>query len=443
MKYKAYTIYNFEQIPQVAKLPKEVIFDIHVVGRVYPFKTNNYVVNELIDWSDPLNDPIFRINFPQRGMLREHHYNKIAELLRNGADELKILEAANEIRLQLNPHPAGQMDLNVPIHNGKLLKGAQHKYHETILFFPSQGQTCHAYCTFCFRWPQFVNLKDLKFAMSEIEPVIEYIKEHEEITDILFTGGDPLVMKAEFLEAYLDAIIKADIPHLKNIRIGTRVLTYWPYRFITDKDADHLLRVFEKVVRSGKHLAIMSHFNHYRELETDALREAVRRIRSTGANIRTQSPLLRHINDDPNVWATMWEEQVRIGMVPYYMFVVRDTGAQHYFGVPLVEAWEIFRKAYYNVSGLARTVRGPSMSATPGKIHVLGVSEVAGEKVIVLQFLQGRNPDWVGKPFFAKYNDKAIWIDELEPAFSDRFFYEEEFEHMVKLRKQALQKVAA
>jgi L-lysine 2,3-aminomutase len=70
------------------------------------------------------------------------------------------------------------------------------------------------------------------------------------------------------------------------------------------------------------------------------VQQAIARIRDTGAEIRTQSPLLSHINDDPAVWAEMWREQVKVGCIPYYMFVVRDTGAQHYFGVPLVRAWE-------------------------------------------------------------------------------------------------------
>ena len=171
----------------------------------------------------------------------------------------------------------------------------------------------------------------------------------------------------------------------------------------------------------------MAHINHPNELQTPALEQAVARIRATGAQIRTQSPLMRHINADPQTWATMWRRQVDLGMIPYYMFLARDTGAQHYFAVPLVEAWEIFRSAYTQVSGICRTVRGPSASATPGKIQILGVSEVYGKKVIALRFLQGRNPDWVHRPFFAEYDEKATWVDELVPAFGEeRFFFEEE-----------------
>ncbi|RMF32346.1 MAG: lysine 2,3-aminomutase, partial [Bacteroidetes bacterium] len=211
------------------------------------------------------------------------------------------------------------------------------------------------------------------------------------------------------------------------IRIGTKSLSYWPYKYLTDRDADDLLRLFERIVKQGYHLAFMAHFNHPHELKTEAVRRAIARIRSTGAQIRTQAPIMRHINDRPALWKEMWMEQVKLGCVPYYMFIARDTGAQHYFAVKLERAWNIFRKAYQQVSGLARTVRGPSMSAYPGKVQILGISQVAGEKVFVLRFLQGRNPDWVHRPFFARYNPDAIWLDDLEPAFGEPcFFFEEE-----------------
>ncbi len=121
----------------------------------------------------------------------------------------------------------------------------------------------------------------------------------------------------------------------------------------------------------------------------------------------------------------MWREQVNLGIIPYYMFIARDTGAQDYFAVTLDQAWRIYQKAIQKVSGVCRTVRGPSMSCAPGKVQVLGIQKIHGEQVFVLNFLQGRNPDWVGRPFFAKYNPKAIWLNDLEPAFGqEEFFFE-------------------
>jgi len=430
--YKSYALHNYREIPHAEKLCEEMKRAIDVVGSVLPFKTNNYVIDRLINWDNIPNDPMFVLTFPQQNMLEAKHFQEMSALFANGATKDAVKAKANEIRLQLNPHPDGQMEHNVPEINGVKLTGMQHKYRQTVLFFPSQGQTCHAYCTFCFRWPQFVGMNELKFAMREAELLVKYVKQHTEVTDVLFTGGDPMIMKTKILSGYIESLLGEEIENLQTIRIGTKALAYWPYRFLTDDDADDLLRLFEKIVKAGKNLAIMAHFNHPVELSTDEVKEAIRGIRATGAQIRTQSPIMRHINDSPEVWAAMWRQQVNLNCIPYYMFLARDTGAQHYFSVPLVEAWDIFRKAYQQVSGVCRTVRGPSMSATPGKIQVLGVTEINGKRVITMRMLQGRNPDWVARPFFAEYDDKAIWIDELKPAFTEKFFFEEELEQMFR-----------
>ena len=428
-KYKAYTLHNFSDIPQIGILSEQQRFDIEVVGQVLPFKTNNFVIDHLINWEDVPEDPMFVLTFPQRGMLLPKHYDEIANLVQQGVEHKTIQEAANRIRIQLNPHPAGQINHNTPFLSAEPLPGMQHKYTQTILFFPSEGQTCHAYCTFCFRWPQFSGISELKFASRQIEGLIAYLRQHPEINDVLFTGGDPLIMSVKKLAGYLEPLIDSDLPSLHRIRIGTKAFTYWPYKFVGDKEADDLIALFRKVVQSGKHLAVMSHFNHPRELEPQIVRIAIERVQQTGAVIRTQSPLLQHINDDPAVWTRLWNIQTDLGCIPYYMFVARNTGAQHYFAVPLVRAWEIFRNGYQNVSGLCRTVRGPSMSANPGKVQVLGVTEAAGEKVIELRFIQGRNPDWVHRPFFAQYDENATWLNELKPAFGERkFFFENELQ---------------
>ena len=260
---KSYTLSNFRQLPQIQQLSEEKQFEMEVVGNVLPFKANNYVVEQLIDWNNIPNDPIFVLTFPQKGMLKPEHYEKMATALKNNADKKEIATIANEIRLQLNPHPAGQMELNVPtLKDGTKLYGMQHKYKETCLFFPSQSQTCHAYCSFCFRWPQFVGMDEMKFAMQEGDDLAQYVKEHPEISDILFTGGDPMIMPAKIFSTYIDKILDADLPNLKTIRIGTKALSYWPYKFISDDDAEETLETFRRVNSKGVHLAIMGHFNH-------------------------------------------------------------------------------------------------------------------------------------------------------------------------------------
>ncbi len=432
MQYRAYTVNNFRAIPQVQSLPEHLKRAIEIVGSVLPFKTNSYVVDNLIDWSAAPKDPMFVLNFPQKGMLLPEHYERMEAVLDAGADRNTVRKTANEIRLQLNPHPEGQIEHNIPLWRGSRLEGFQHKYRETVVFFPSHGQTCHAYCTFCFRWPQFVGIEGLKFASKEARVLADYVSDNPEVTDVLFTGGDPLTMKTSVLSAYVRPLLDADIPHLRHIRIGSKALSYWPYRFLDD-DGDALLALFGEVKKAGKHLAFMAHFNHPAELEGKPVSEAIGRILSTGAVIRTQSPVLRHINDSPGLWSEMWRKQVALGCIPYYMFVARNTGAQQYFSVSLHRAWQVFREAYQTMSGICRTVRGPVMSCLPGKVQVLGTAEIRGEKVLTLRMIQGRNPDWAARPFFSEYDDKATWYSDLKPAFGEKgFFYTRELNRMLK-----------
>lgn len=431
VSFQVYTEHHLDKIDALKQLTAQQRFEMEVVAKVLPFRVNQYVIDELIDWHNIPNDPIFQLTFPQRGMLSAADFEQMAKVMRDFSDRSVIQQTANDIRKRLNPHPAGQQLLNVPLVNNKPLEGIQHKYRETVLFFPRQGQVCHSYCSFCFRWAQFIGDKELRFSVKEAANVYSYLKDHRNISDLLITGGDPMVMKTDHLAAYLDPLLKPELEHVQTIRIGTKSLTFWPQRFVNDADADELLRLLERVVKAGKHVAIMAHYDHWREMMTPIARQAIRRLRDSGVVIRTQAPLLNHINNDADTWVKMWREQVRLGMTPYYMFVERDTGARRYFEVPLARAWEVYREAMQKVSGLGRTARGPSMSAGPGKVEIQGVAEINAEKVFVLRFIQGRNPDWVQRPFFAKYNPDATWLDQLKPAFGeDKFFFQDEYEAM-------------
>jgi L-lysine 2,3-aminomutase len=292
-------------------------------------------------------------------------------------------------------------------------------------------------------------MEDLKFQAQETDDLVAYLRANRDVTDVLFTGGDPMIMRSSVLRRYIEPLLAPDLEHVRNIRIGTKAVAYWPQRFVSDADADDCLRLFEEIGAAGRHLAIMGHYSHPVELEPDIARAALRRIRDTGAQIRMQAPLIKHVNDDPAVWADLWQTGVQLGLVPYYMFVERDTGARNYFEVPLIRAYRIFKEAYASVSGLARSVRGPSMSAFPGKVRVLGmlrlrdmmdhqildlVRESAGfdllgepeKPLLVCDFIQARDPHWVKKPFLAEFDDGAAWFDDLRPAFGrDRFHFEE------------------
>ena len=176
-------------------------------------------------------------------MLTQEHQDLLNSACDEG-DPKQIKATVEIIREALNPHPAGQKTLNAP--KKAELTGVQHKYAETVLFFAAAAQTCHAYCTYCFRWAQFIGDADLRFAQKDADSLFDYLEEHEEVrsrrptrlqtapksekrppstfsdgeesrrwregantppqrlsqvSDILFTGGDPMIMKTNMYAA--------------------------------------------------------------------------------------------------------------------------------------------------------------------------------------------------------------------------------------------------
>jgi L-lysine 2,3-aminomutase len=388
--------------------------DARVVSQVLPFKVSSYVTDELIDWGQAPDDPIYRLTFPHRDMLDIEYFELVEQAVLEGNRE-GIRQAVAKVQYALNPHPSNQLSQNVPQDGDLDAWGLQHKYAETLLVFPRQGQTCHSYCGYCFRWAQFVDRPELKQAVPGPSTMTSYLDKHPEVTDVLVTGGDPLVMRTDLLASYVEPLLEPGREHVETIRFGTKAVSFWPYRFLAGPEADDLLRLLERLTAAGKHVAMMLHLSHAAELKTDAAQAALARLASTGVVLRAQAPVVRHVNDDPHAWAELWRAEVRNRVAPYYMFVERDTGARRYYGLPLARAVEIYRGALQQVSGLGRTARGPVMSATPGKVAIDGVVDLDGGPAFALRMLQARRPELVGRPFFAAYDPDAQWWDELRP----------------------------
>lgn len=439
-KYKSISYKEFRASKYAKILPKEYLDELDKLTLIFPFKLNEYVAKELIDWDNWTKDPIFNLLFPNKQMLKSEQYELLSRTYDKGTlSELK--EIILKIWKDLNPHAEGQMDLNVPKLNGKTLFGLQHQYQETVLAFPAKGQTCHAYCSFCFRWPQFIGHKEFKISLDDTSLLTNYLASKPLVTDVLLTGGDPMVIGFEAFKKYLDPLLEnINKTNIQTIRIGTKSLSYHPFKFTTDPESDQFLSYFESIVSKRINLSIIAHFNHPRELSPAPVAEAIKRLRSVGAQIRSQSPVLKHINDKPETWAEMWRKQVNMNIIPYYMFIARDTGARQYFELPLETAWIIFRDAYKQVSGVCKTVRGPIMSSLPGKVQILGKTQAEKEgkmvDAFVLRFIQARNPEWVNRPFLAKYDPNAYWINDLKPLYGEKFFYEDELETLLSAKEK-------
>lgn len=433
--WKVYDARSIDHIPHLQSLDPRIVEDIKLAAYVFPFRANRYALDNLVDWQSGTDDPMFRLLFPMPDMLAEEDRAELRRLLSSGASVHEIARVVRRIRDSLNPDPSEQ-SANSPLIDGVPLEGIQHKYPETVLAFPAQGQTCHSYCSFCFRWPQFVSDSPVKYELKDPRVLHGYLRQAPQVTDLLLTGGDPMVMATRRLASYLEPLTAPDLAHVRTIRLGTKALSYWPHRFFSN-DGSELIALLKRLVESGKHIALMAHVNHWRELLPDMTQRAIARLREIGVVIRTQSPVLRGINDDPGVWARKWREQTNLGLVPYYMFVERDTGAHRHFRIPLARALEIYQAAVSSVSGISRTARGPVMSAGPGKVQLLGTVEVGGRRCFALTFLQARRNTWLNQIFFADFSESAHWLDQLVPTGgADRFFFAEEYERFLSDRKQ-------
>nr|UMM61367.1 Tsk6 [Streptomyces tasikensis] len=416
-RFRAYGPRQLDDIARRYPLPDAARETVRLLSRVLPFRVNEYVLAELVDWTQVPDDPMYQLVFPQAGMLDEADTAVLHRLAGRRDGDPEVVAAVRAIRDRLNPHPGGQQELNVPRDDSGPVPGLQHKYQETVLYFPGQGQTCHTYCTYCFRWAQFVGDAELRFAARGPEGLIRYLRSHPDVSDVLVTGGDPMVMTSERLRTHLEPLL--DVPTVRTVRIGTKSPAYWPQRFVSDADADDVLRLFERIVGSGRRLAVMAHFSHPRELVTPLAQRALERIRATGAVVYCQAPLIGHVNDSAATWSALWRAELAAGLVPYYMFVARDTGPHAYYRVPLADAVDIFQDAYRELPGLARTVRGPVMSTTVGKAVVDGVEQLPDGRWFRLRLLQARDPRLVGRPFRAPWSPDAAWLDDLRPEAGD------------------------
>ncbi len=387
MKFKSYSNSTFKNTDYYHRLPKkeQEVFDI--LSTVFHFKVNNHVLDNLIDWKNIPNDPIYKLVFPRKEMLPLVDYEKLKRLFKIGLDTKTRIQFVQQVKNKMYPE-VKHSSTSFPKENGTIIQGAYRNFPTVLNLFPNpMVKTCHAYCSYCFRWVAFDNNEaQKKTGYTDPNAPIAYLKKHPEITDVLFTGADPLVLNAEGIKRFIDPVL--ELESVKVIRLNTKSLAWWPYRFTTDKNADDILNLFRHIISKGKHLSFCSHFTHARELENDVVKEAIKRIKSTGAVIRCQGPMIAGINDRPEDLTAMWNAQVSLGLVPYYLFVEANHNSESCFRIPLSKTLEIFQEAQKNATGIARTVRGPVFMNDLNRVLLDGTVNINNEKYFVLKSLQ-------------------------------------------------------
>jgi KamA family protein len=278
------------------------------------------------------------------------------------------------------------------------VRGCQHKYTDTALLVVSE--VCGAYCRYCFRKRLFMNDND--DASIDHRQGLAYIAEQEEITNVLLTGGDALMLSTRRLGQILDDL--GSVPHVRVVRLGTKMVAFNPFRVLDDPD---LLEVIRTHCETGTQVYVVNHFDHPREL-THQAKEAIALLLRAGAQVVNQCPIIRGVNDRASTLASLFRELSYVGCPPYYVFQGRPTAGNEPFEVPLTEGLHLFTEANRHISGLAKRARFV-MSHRTGKIEICG----ADDRFIYMRYHRSHLPEDYGRMVIAVRDDEACWLDEL------------------------------
>ena len=340
--------------PDEAKMLEKII-------EAHPMRISPYYMS-LIDWDDP-DDPIRKMAVPS-----------VEELSIEG-----IYDTSGETE-------------NTVVH------GMQHKYSETALILATNQ--CAMYCRHCFR-KRLVGLPNEEI-LARFEDAAAYIAEHQEINNVLISGGDPLVLESKIIKRFLEVLDR--IKHVRFIRIGSRVPVTLPARLSDPK----LLALLRKYSKSDRRLHIVTHFNHPREITPQSI-GAVNNLLEAGVLVSNQTVLLRGVNDSPSTLATLMNRLVSVGVMPYYLFQCRPVKrVKHQFQVPLCEGSGIVEKAKANCNGLSKRFKY-IMSHVTGKLEILGIMD--GE--IYFKYHEAKDRKNLGV-MFKRYVDEDLgWLDDF------------------------------
>lgn len=351
-------------LAQVREVPPEARAHLDRIAARYKFRANDYYLS-LIDWSDP-GDPIKRIVIPDEGE----------------AEDWGQLDASNEAA-------------------NTVVSGTQHKYAQTVLLLVNE--ICGAYCRYCFRKRLFMDGNDE--VSLDVEPGCRYIESHPEVTNVLLTGGDPLLLSTRRIDQVLTRLRR--IPHVRIIRIGSKMPAFNPFRVLED---DALVETLGRHSLPDRRIYLMAHFDHPRELTKEAV-AGIDRLLRAGVVVVNQCPLLAGINDDAETLRKLFRELAYMGAPQYYLFQGRPTAGNLPYRVPIVRGWHLFQEAMRGISGLSKRARF-SMSHETGKVEVIAVTA----SQILVRWHRAKDPADRGRIVAYHRDDDAAWLDELRPV---------------------------
>lgn len=306
----------------------------------YPMRVNTYY----LDLIEKVNDGIWKQAIPDVEEL-EHYM----DLMEDPLDE----------------------DGDIPLGGPRTII---HRYPDRVLLFVSNE--CAMYCRFCTR-KRKVGDDHKNPSIEDILKGIEYVADHEDIRDVLISGGDPLLIANKRLDEILGKL--KEIRHLELIRIGTRVPCVWPQKIIEDGEFIEVLKKHTPQSLKDPQIFINTHFNHPNEI-TDESYQAIKILRGLGIPIGNQTVLLKGVNDDTDVMRDLVHGLGIMGVKPYYLYYADLVEGTGHFRTEVYKGREICRDLCGATTGFLRPTFVVDAQGGRGKVPVdLGYSDGISE----------------------------------------------------------------
>jgi KamA family protein len=316
----------------------------------------------LIDWDDR-GDPLHRLIVPGRNGLPDS----------GGLDLADESEAPGSI-------------------------GVQHKYSETARLLVGTCQP--GSCRYVLHERRLA--RTAGHVTGDLRPGFDYIRDHDQITDVVLTGGDPLGLDTGVLRWIVEHLL--DIEHVRTVRLVSKIPAFEPRRISGDPE---LARLAEDVSASGRSLYVTTRFDHPRELTAEAF-DAVYALRAAGAMCVNECPISAGVNDDRGVLANLFQRCTDAGCPQYYVFQSRPSMCDPSFILPIVRAFELVEDAKSRVSGLSRRARF-CLSHSSGKIEIVGLDP----EYIYARYHRPKYAHRARRFLTYHRDDEARWVDDL------------------------------
>ncbi len=292
------------------------------------------------------------------------------------------------------------------------IPGVERMYLDRCIIMPFNQ--CPAYCRFCFR-KYYDKQNPVAMSFSQLDRAIDYVQSDQRLKSVLITGGDPL-MDLKRLEYLLIGLRK--IPHIQDIRIGTRSIMYDPGR-ITGALVKMLLKYHD--LEKSRPIEIATHFNHPDELTPESIK-AITRLTHSSIRLYNQTVLLKSINEDPQTLLILFRQLRLLGVEIYYLFHCEPVKGISHFRTTIEKGLEI--KKYLREQAAGRLNPAYIVSTSIGKVEI-GVDgymeEQDGDSVWIktpyhLSTFRSVNPDFQLPPGLCRLDEKGL-ISTLESGF--------------------------